>query len=89
MADGQTGRIGAHALRVWMPYETAPGHVQILRLRLVASNAADTQARWRFVLKTVPVSTLLEKHSYAGNGSVIKLYLIGKVGLYSTWEFNI
>ena len=45
MADGQTGRIGAHALRVWMPYETAPGHVQILRLRLVASNAADTQAR--------------------------------------------
>ena len=66
MADGPTGRIGAHALRVLMPSGTAPGLVQILRLRLVVSNAADTPARLRFVLKTVPVST---------SDSVVKLYL--------------
>ena len=75
MADGQTGRIGAHALRVYMPSGIAPGHVQILRLRLVASNAADHQARLPFVLKSVPVSVLFEKHLYVGNGSVIKLNL--------------
>lgn len=56
MAGGQTGRIGAHALRVQPLLGTARGLVQILRLRLVANNAADTQMRFSFALKTVLVS---------------------------------
>lgn len=56
MAGGQTGRIGAHALRVQPLLGTAQGLVQILCLRLVASNAADIQMRSSFALKTVLVS---------------------------------
>ena len=61
MVDGQNGQIGAHALSVYLPSGTAPGHVQILHLRLVASNVSDIPTRWRFVLKTVQVRTLFFK----------------------------
>lgn len=62
MVDGQNGLIGAHALSAYLPSGTAPGHVQILHLRLVVSNASDIPTRRRCVLKlAVQVRTLFLK----------------------------
>ena len=85
MVDGQNGQIGAHALRVYLPSGTAPGHVQILHLRLVASNAADIPTRWRFVLKTVQVRTLFFKKFVWFSGPA----MLDKGRTMPTWKITV